>query len=401
MAWTRPLRRLTGDPAERSSLGWFADVIVVLFVTPAALPYLHRQGQALTPWVVLIVLSSTLPLLVRRIWPLPVLGWICAISLVAWLGQPQLAPSLAILVALYTVAAQCPRRVALTAAVLLDLTGVALSIRTFGDDWWNAWILLTGMVVAATGLGLYAATRRAYLAELTERARRLEVERDQQGELAAAAERARIAREIHDIVAHHLTVIVALSDGMLAAQAASTGPGKVTDGLTAVSATGRQALTDTRRLLGVLRDDSGTASGTAGRQPLPDLAGIDGLVDTVRRAGLPISYEVHGARVEVAPGVQLTAYRIVQEALTNTLKHAGPGTTARVELSWEPGELRVNVRDDGGGAGTSVQSTGAGRGLTGMRERVEAFDGTLTAGPTQPRGWQVSAQLNLPQEAAT
>ena len=164
------------------------------------------------------------------------------------------------------------------------------------------------------------ATRRAYLAELHDRAERLERERDQQGALAAAAERARIAREMHDIVAHNLTVMVTLSEAAIAASAAS--PERATDVMRKVSATGRRALADTRRLLGVLRRSPGEDL-----QPVPGLAQLDMLIEQVRSAGLDTTLEIRGAAPDVPAGVQLTAYRLVQEALTNTLKHGGPEPT--------------------------------------------------------------------------
>jgi signal transduction histidine kinase len=236
-------------------------------------------------------------------------------------------------------------------------------------------------------------TRRAYLAELSDRAQRLERERDQNSALAAAVERARIAREMHDSVAHHLTVIVALSDGALAA--VTRAPGLAADAIRDVSSTAREALAETRRLLGVLRADSGEDL----RQPLPGLADLDDLLGRVRGAGLPVRYERTGTGADLPPGVQLAVYRLVQEALTNTMKHAGPGSSATVRLQLMPSEVRVEVDDDGIG---SVTPTGApGGGLTGMRERISAFGGELDCGPRQPRGWRVTARLRLDTAATS
>ena len=240
--------------------------------------------------------------------------------------------------------------------------------------------------------GLYVSTRRAYLAELRDRAQRLERERDQTSALAAAVERARIAREMHDSVAHHLTVIVALSDGALAA--VTRAPAQASDAIRDVSSTAREALAETRRLLGVLRAEAGLEL----RQPLPGLADLDDLFARVRAAGLPVRYERSGPPGDPPPGVQLAVFRLVQEALTNTMKHAGPGASAAVRLQLTPAEVRVEVEDDG--IGSAGVPGAPGGGLTGMRERVSAFGGELTCGPRQPRGWRVTARLD-PGPAAT
>jgi signal transduction histidine kinase len=165
-----------------------------------------------------------------------------------------------------------------------------------------------------------------------------------------------------------------------------------------VSATGRLALTDTRRLLGVLRDRTDDA---ASRTPLPDLAGLDQLIDRVRATGLPVRYEVEGSSSAVSPGAQLTLHRVVQEALTNTMKHAGRGASAAVRVRYATGEVRVEVADDGAGASGGTLRPAAGRGLTGMRERVEAFGGDVHSGPRTPRGWLVSARIHVGAERAS
>jgi signal transduction histidine kinase len=188
--------------------------------------------------------------------------------------------------------------------------------------------------------------------------------------------------------------MIALSDGAAAASAGSSP--RAADAMRTVSATGRQALADTRRLLSEPAEGAGQ---DGERHPLPDLSGLDALVAAVRAAGLPVSYEVHGAPVSLSAAAQLAVYRLVQEALTNTLKHGGPAASAVVRLSYLPGELRVDVEDDGAGASAPAPET-PGRGLTGMRQRVQTFGGQVQAGPRSPAGWRVSAQLRLEQEAA-
>jgi signal transduction histidine kinase len=243
---------------------------------------------------------------------------------------------------------------------------------------------------AVVGVGLYTGARRALLAELRERAVQLERERDQQGELAAAAERARIAREMHDVVAHHLTVMVALSDG--AAAASTADPGRAAEVMRTVSSTGRQALTDTRRLLGVLRDADGELTGTLA--PLVGLRDLDSLVEGVRAAGVPVTLEITGQPDLLPSVVQATVYRVAQEALTNTLKHGGAGARARMRLDVGEREVCLQVSDDGAGA-TAPVPAGVGRGITGMRERVRAFDGSVDAGPGDGGGWRVVARLRI------
>jgi signal transduction histidine kinase len=368
------------------------DVLVTVLVALSSLPYLIQEHVTPTPLAVLVQVALTLPLVVRRIWPSAVFAWIFGASAVEGLWNARLVVSFALVVALYTVAAYQPRRRALMAAGLLEGGVTIAAIRLAGSGWWHEAILGTGMVAAAIGLGLYIVTRRAYLKELHDRAERLERERDQQQELAATAERARISREMHDIVAHHLAVMIALSEG---AAAASAGPApRAADAMRTVSATGRQALADTRRLLSGPGD---AAEQDGGRHPLPDLSGLDALIATVRAAGLPVSYELHGAPAPLSAAAQLAVYRLVQEALTNTLKHAGQGASAVVRLSYGPGELRADVEDDGAGASAPVPAT-AGYGLAGMRQRVETFGGEVEAGPRAAAGWRVSAHLRLDED---
>jgi signal transduction histidine kinase len=390
-----------GRPPARSVRWWTFDVLVAVLVAAVSLPYhaqLHAGPSALA---VVVQVALTVPLVVRRVWPVAVFGWLFAVSAAAGLWDVNLVVSFALVVALYTIAAQAPRRRALVAAGLLECGVVAASISVATFKWWHAAILGSGMVAAALGLGLYTATRRAYLKELHDRAERLERERDQQLELASAAERARISREMHDIVAHHLAVMIALSEGAAAASAGSSP--QTAEAMRAVSATGRQALADTRRLLSGPAgppgppgpDGAGEPDG--GRRPLPDLNGLDALIATVRAAGLPVSYEIHGAPVQLSAAAQLAVYRLVQEALTNTLKHGGTGASAVVSLAYLPGQLRVDIEDDGAGA-RAVQPDTVGRGLTGMRQRVQAFGGEVEAGPQPAAGWRVSARLRLDQE---
>ncbi len=353
------------DPARRPRARWVFDALVTLLAVVSAVPFTLHEDAHPHPATIPVLAFVALPLLVRRIWPIPVFGFVVAASAVSGLvPYIHAINSLAVLIAMYTVASVRPRRDALVCAAVLELTMVAAVIRVAGGAWGTDVIFLSGLVAAALSLGLYSGTRRAYLAELRDRAERLERERDQQGALAAAAERARIAREMHDIVAHHLTVMVTLSDAAIAASAAS--PERAAEVMRSVSATGRRALADTRRLVGVLRQRSGPDPGE-GLQPVPGLAQLDMLIEQVRSAGLATTLEIDGTAVpDLPPGLQLTVYRLVQEALTNTLKHGGAGARASVRLHYLPGELHVDIDDDGVGAAAPA-SAPAGSGLAGMR----------------------------------
>lgn len=385
--------RAVQNPANRSTVRWVLDVLVAVLAGLAAVPYLLRDAHTHTSVSAFLVIAVVVaPLVARHLYPLPVFAWVVLTAGAAGVWNHQVITGLAVLVALYTVASTRGRRDTAVCAGIVEVGIVVGTIIVAGTDWWYDTIPLTGLVVAAVGLGLYAATRRAYLRELHERAERLERERDQQGALATAAERARITREMHDVVAHHLTVMVALSDGAMAATANS--PQEGIEAMRDVSATGRRALADTRRLLGVLRAAAPEPGLQDLRNPAPDLSGLDELIEGVRAAGLPTTLEVRGAATAIPEGVQLTVYRLVQEALNNTLKHGGAGAHAAVRLHRHDRELRVEVDDDGAGINAPVPAT-AGGGLSGMRERVRAYGGQIQTGPREPAGWRVCATLRL------
>ncbi len=381
-------------PAGRPARRWALDALITAVAGVCAVPPAVHHGSPLHFWVILIFAIQVLPLLLRRVWPVQVFAWILLVTLVSGLRDSNLVDGAPLLISLYTIAATLPRKYGLWAAALLELAMIVTSISVAGSAWWYDAIFLSGLVAAALGLGLYTATRRAYLVELHDRTERAERERDQQVALAAAAERTRIAREMHDIVAHHLTMMVALSDGAVAASASS--PARAADVMRTVSATGRRALNDTRRLLGILRQPPGSGSGKDLR-PLPDLSELDALIDQVRAAGLPTTLERQGVTSHLPPGIQLTAFRLIQEALTNTLKHGGDNAQAIVRLRCLPDELLVDIEDDGAGA-SAPTPLGVGSGLVGMRERVHAYGGQVEAAPLHHRGWKVSARLHLGAE---
>jgi signal transduction histidine kinase len=338
----------------------------------------------------LLGLLITVPLAWRRRAPIPA----AAVMIAAGLLQLGVSPTLmfadvAVLPMIYALAAYAPRWAG-QAGLGIGLFGAVLAgLRYYSPaapDTLLASVVTGGIaVVAAWALGNLRRARVQRLGALEERARLLELERDQEMRLAAQTERARIARELHDVVAHSLSVVIAQADGGL--YAGRTDPAKATGALEQIAATGRQALTDMRSLLGVLRED--------GRQeyaPQPDVAAIKELVEDVRTSGLDVDLIEEGLPQPMPAGPQLAAYRIVQESLTNVLKHAGPAGRAWVRLQWRDDALELSVLDDGRGA-AAVPSDGQGQGLRGMVERAALHGGRLTAGPRHGGGFGVHAAL--------
>jgi signal transduction histidine kinase len=324
----------------------------------------------------------------RRRWPTAVFVAASAIALAQWLlGFPLLGDA-ALLVALYTVAAHASRTRALLAAGVLEAGAVMAAVK------WEpagtpqrSLIFLTATVIAALFTGLTAASGSRYLAWMDERARRLEVERDQQAELAASAERTRIARELHDIVSHSLSVVITLADA--AAIVGRADPDQGVEAMTEVSEVGRRALADMRAMLGVLRTDESPSA----LAPQPGVAELGALVDRVRATGLSAALVVEGTPFSLGAAAELTVYRIVQEALTNTLRHAA-ARHARVTIAYSDPEVTVRVSDDGTVlASPRGQGHSHGHGLDGMRERVALHHGTVRAGPGPGGGWLVVAAL--------
>jgi signal transduction histidine kinase len=357
--------------------------VVLLLVLPELAP---RHGS---PGGLAFDVAFAIPLLWRSRWPFPVFLVTAGIAFVQWLVGVRVLGDVALLVAFYTVASREDRRTTLTAAAILEVGVILALARWFHGSHIRSFIGLTGLVAAAGILGQNVRNRRQLLESLRERAARLEHERDQQGRLAAAAERARIARELHDVVAHNLTVMVALSDG--AGYVLRDDPDEASRALETASRTGREALAEMRRLLGVLRDEDADAS--SARDPQPGVSEIDNVVEQVRAAGLPVSYRVSPQARALPEGIQLAVYRIVQEALTNTLKHAGPTATADVELTATESEVRLSISDSG--TMTPAANGNGGAGLRGMRERAAVYSGVVEAGPRPGGGWLVCAQLPL------
>jgi signal transduction histidine kinase len=337
-----------------------------------------------------IVAGLTAPLALRRRVPLEAFAAIAFVAFLQWLlVDGEFTADLALVLALYAVAAHEPRRWGVVAAIAILELGVLLAaLKYAGDATLPSFVALSAFVVAACAVGVYMRTRRQHIATLQERALQLERERDQQARLAAASERARIAREMHDVVAHNLSVMIALADG--AQLTAAQDPDRAERAMGAVSSTGRDALEEMRRLLGVLRD--GEQADTP-LTPQPDIDALDGLLEQVRAAGLATRLTRTGAPAAVSPGAQLAIYRLVQEALTNTLKHARGASAAEVRLHYDADTLSLEVVDNG--APAAGPATGGGHGLAGMRERAAAYGGAVEAGPHSQGGWRVRARIPL------
>ena len=315
------------------------------------------------------------------------------------LGIRPAATDVAILVLLYTLAAYTPRRTSVW-GLAVCLAGSAVGILrwiSLTDHGVLGWLiagatLFAGPALLAWVLGDSMRYRRAYYASLEDRAARLEAERDAQAQIAAVAERARIARELHDVIAHNVSVMVVQADG--ASYALDADPGRAREALAAISATGRQALAEMRRLLGVLRREE--EGGAFERAPQPGIGELGELLDQARGAGLPVSFAVEGDPQPLPSGIALAAYRIVQESLTNTRKHAGPMASASVTLRYADTALVLAISDDGrGDLGGAAMPEATGHGLTGMRERVAACGGSVAAGPRPGGGFEVVATLPL------
>jgi signal transduction histidine kinase len=370
---------------------WLLDGVLAAVLTAVAFPSaFHANGSMLSPAWLAVPLAAlqAVPLVVRRRWPVAVF----AVTLGAAIGIDLITGNaffFGVVVAVYTLAAHGRRPLVFQALAIGAAAAAALVV--YDRAWDSAVIPLLGITVVAWVVGDNLRTRRAYLRAVEERALRLEHERVQQLQRAAAEEQARIARELHDVIAHSVSVMVV--QAAAARDVFDARPERAREALGSIERAGREALSQLRSLLGVVR-----APDEAARpyQPQPGLADVDELVERVRRTGLPVELVVEGERVPVPVGIDLSAYRIVQEALTNTLKHAH-ATSAGVAVRYGPGEVTVEVVDDGAGAG--VEANG-GHGLIGMRERVALYGGELRAGARPHGGFAVSARFPLDDEGA-
>jgi signal transduction histidine kinase len=345
---------------------------------------------------VLVLIGLVVPLVFRRRYPVGAFVTMVAAGGLQVVLLLRGSYDVAMLIALYTLAAYRPRRISVPGLVVC-LLGSAVAVVAWmpnihgGSSLFRfgaVTAVFAGPTVLAWVLGDSMRWRRGYYRALEERAARLEAERDAQAQIAAAAERARIARELHDVVAHNVSVMVVQADG--AAYALDNSPEQTRDALAAISRTGRQALAEMRHLLGVLRTAASEQVPVA-LEPQPGLEQIADLLTHSRTAGLPVSFTVEGVPHALPSGIALAAYRVVQESLTNTRKHGGPEVSAAVTMRFCEDGVKIVVSDDG--HRVAGVSDGAGHGLVGMRERVEMYGGTVKAGPRDRGGYRVSATI--------
>ena len=383
----RWLRRLSGNPwVFDSGLALVAaGLSTAFFVFDLVGSGLPRGTLALA---YALALLHTLPLAARRRFPGTVLALCVASGLaVAALGLSPIILGLAILVAVYSVAAYGDRWVSLAGLAAAELGSAAVQLTP--GRFQTPTVVSNALVIGAAWLlGHFVGVRRAYTARL-ERTAELERTRAEQARRAVAEERLRLARELHDVVAHSISVIAVQSG--VGAHVAQTQPEEAAKALAAIEATSRAALIELRRLLGVLRQEGEPQGDLA---PAPGLADLDGLLAEMAKAGLGVRLRVEGTPSPLPAGVDLSAYRIVQEALTNVVKHAGPAR-AQVTIGYRHQEVRVEVSDDGRGvtAPTGDGRARVGHGLIGMRERVQVFGGDLEVGPGPVGGFRVAARL--------
>jgi signal transduction histidine kinase len=402
---------------------WAGDAVVAsaLLIVLGLVAASRYHATELLATVVLV-----LPLYARRTYPLPVLLITAGLALLQLVASARpVAGDLVIPVVVHAAAAYIPDRRWGYAALAAGIAGSGLAalrwLAPYGlrdlPQLGGAFLAGVAVVVVAYLLGLRHREQRdraaEQLAALTERNRLLTAERDSRVAMGAAAERARIARELHDIVAHALSVIVVQADG--GAAAARARPEMGPEVLETIARTSRDALSQMRRMVSVLR--AGPGDDVPGYVPAPGPADLDDLVAQLRSTGLPVTFETIGSPREMTEGAGLTVYRVVQESLTNVLKHAGPAASCRVVLHYGPAEVIVTVTDDGRGAaagaafgpsgdaedpgaadaiaspGTPTAGAIPGHGLEGMRERVGLQGGSLRAAPIVGGGFEVTATI--------
>jgi signal transduction histidine kinase len=376
---------------------WLAiDCVIAVLLAVVFLVGSTRPAYGIPIWVAYVIaLVSTLPVAVRRLWPLPVLGVVLAGSVAAMAIGTGKDPSVSVALVLYLVGLHYPRR---TSAAVLAGTLAATAAGTvaggaaLGDsEAGNVAARVVGEAVflaAGWAIGVAVREQRAYAAGLREQAERRVQAQLADARRAVAEERLRIAREMHDVVAHSLSLI-AMQAGV-GNYVADARPEEAARTLASIEATSRAAMREMRRLVGVLRDDQ------AGPElaPARGLADVGQLITGIADAGVRVQLEVRGRQRPVPPGVDLAAYRIIQEALTNVVKHAQT-TESRVVVTYAEDAICLEITDDGHGAPADSVTTGAGHGIAGMAERVSLFGGEFHAGSLPGRGFRVAARLPL------
>jgi signal transduction histidine kinase len=406
----RSVGRRLRHPGPWAIDGAVAALLLAFMVDELVQRHKLMPGQhAATPVAYLLVVLIAAPYVTHRKWPLPSLAVCLAALLLYAPGRYAAYPGLALFAMVFGITLHGTRRQSLIALISCAAAmAVAIGLQPGAVGSYTTWVESELGIAVAWIVAESLRNRRARWTELNARTERLEREREEQARRAVTEERLRIARELHDVVAHSMSVIAVQS--AVGGHVMDTQPEEARHALAAIEATSRSALTEMRRLLGVLRQDGEPAGSLV---PAPGLADLAPLVAQVGEAGVRVWIQVDGERGPVPPGVDLSAYRIVQEALTNVIKHAA-AATACVKVSYEKGSVALEITDDGpgrkdgrGGAGpdrpdgprteavTSPFSTG--HGIIGMRERVAVFGGEFAAGPRPAGGFRVFARLPIPE----
>jgi signal transduction histidine kinase len=371
----------------RRRVGPLTDPVIALAVLALSLlPLIQAQQCGCEPvpdWAYALVVAQCAPLAVRRRFPFSAPLMTGLLTMVhGVLDIPDPPVEYAALVAVYTVAAFADRRLANAAAFVAGLGTIAV----FALDWHLEDFLVTVLLLlTAWLLGENTRSRRDRVTEAEARAEQLERTRAAESAAAVVAERNRIAREMHDVVAHHVSMMVVQAEA--GPVVVGHDPARAIASFDAISAAGKQALSEMRRLLGVLRED-----GQSPLAPQPGLSRVPDLVAGIRAAGVRVELDLAPLDIELDAALDLSAYRLVQEALTNCLRHAGQARV-RVRIAREADALVVSVVDDG--VGGTVEQRADGHGLVAMRERVLVLGGALRAGPRDHGGWSVEATLPL------
>jgi signal transduction histidine kinase len=365
----------------RSPSARTVDALVVLVVAVLVVPAAASQasGSEEVLEATLLAVTAVLALLLRRSRPFLVLAVVTAANVLTPVDSPVWIP---LMVSLYTIGSRHSGEKTIAAAAAVVATGFVY--RLAGGPEFGAGDLVGLALICAVsaGFGLYRGNRRASLDRLRERAELLDRERELLAQRAVAEERVRIAQELHDVVAHNVSLIVVQAQAL----GATAGDQRVTEATDGIANLGREAMAEMHRTLKLLR---GGEDGGPALAPQPGLGELDDLLERARGAGVGIDLTVEGEPRPLSQSVDLSAYRIVQEALTNVVKHAGRAHTT-VTLGYRPDALELTIADSGD---TPLPPTVAGHGLVGMRERAALFGGTLSAGPRDGHGFEVRASL--------
>jgi len=387
-------RRWTNDPRVLIDVVVAAVVAVLSVVeltTTSAEPLPGERPADALAYAIVIV--GAISVAWRRRHPVVVLAIVTTVLITLWLRGHAALLSVLGLPALYAVAAHEEHRrrawSAMTTACVIIIAVACFTVldRPEGFNFLQG-LSITAFLVAAIAAGVLIRNRERIFVDTERRAAAAEADRLAEAERAAVRERGRIAREMHDVVAHAMSVVAV--QAAAGREIAHANPDKATEVFARIETVSRESLTELRRMLGVLRD---TGEHDASLSPQPGIADIGTAVEQSSATGVPTDLVICGHQRPLAPGVELAAYRIVQEALTNVRKHAGNAAAASVHISFEPEVLTVEVTDDGRGAATALSAVGAGNGLIGMRERVEIYGGQFSSGPRDGGGYAVRATL--------